>query len=663
MVRARSCAAAALASAGVVLTLVGVALAVSGRSIEWTPLGISAQNAMRVVSEGLFALLAAAALRWHRCDRRTALAIAILLAAFHVSLAGASHPRRVGDGHEYIAMARQLSSGGRPAMSPDVLEHRRTEMASQPGYDAVSLRDPRLVGRDGRQDFVHFWLYPLVVAPGLALVSHLDLHWNVAFTAVNVALLAVLAYAALLELPVSLVLVLLAGPLIWWIDKAQVEAFNVALGGLAFVLLRRRPGPSLAPLGALSAQNPAFLLVLGPAAAWAIAAARGRERRAVSAWAAGAVMLSAVGPAYYAVRLGRPSPLADAASFHWPTVTAILTPLTDPFCGVVWHVPALVALVALALPAALRAWRDRDVALATWGAAAFLGVFALASNVNHGGTPGPSRYGLWLLPFTIPLLMRLDVLRGWRRSALPIVAIASMTHAMLAFHPRAPEQSTGANGWASWLTERWPAAYDPLPEVFAERYGATDGTAVLPLASTGCGKVLLAGDGRGAIAWPIPCLPATAPGACTREGALCYASRRAGGGYSFSVPPRQPGFGYQLVRDLTWRDARELAWMPVQPQWDRLERVPAFGRGSLVRGGRDLKRVRAFQFGRELLAFVEVRPGGSPVLELSGEAASDVWVMTRRSRRVHREPTGGRDAFIALPRRAREALVLVKPRG
>src|SRR5258708_738159 len=87
-----------------------------------------------------------------------------------------SPTRRIGDGPEYVAMARQLSRLARPSLS-------RAEVASTLEYFAAidggfgvfneSFRFLQLEAADGRRDFPHFWLYPALAAPGVALAGAL----------------------------------------------------------------------------------------------------------------------------------------------------------------------------------------------------------------------------------------------------------------------------------------------------------------------------------------------------------------------------------------------------------------------------------------------------------------------------------------------------------
>jgi hypothetical protein len=104
-----------------------------------------------------------------------------------------------------------------------------------------------------------------------------------------------------------------------------------------------------------------------------------------------------------------------------------------------------------------------------------------AANWNDG-TVGPSRYGLWLLPFLFVLLAEaLDCSAGsGRRVVLPLAVLAALTQATIAFTRdgvHAPEDYTRHSLAARWVLERWSALYGPTTEIFIER---TEGREINP---------------------------------------------------------------------------------------------------------------------------------------------------------------------------------------
>jgi hypothetical protein len=155
-------------------------------------------------------------------------------------LAVSSPVRRVGDGVEYWAMAEQFRTGHWPSASPADLS--RLELDAHRighGFDQSPLRFPGLVAKDGRQDFPHFWLYPLANVPALAGVTTLGIDPNWGFTLTNLVLLTIAFAIVARVVSVPWAALLLAGPLIWWIDKAHGDVFTVTLLAIGCALQRQ----------------------------------------------------------------------------------------------------------------------------------------------------------------------------------------------------------------------------------------------------------------------------------------------------------------------------------------------------------------------------------------------------------------------------------------
>jgi len=221
-----------------------------------------------------------------------------------------------------------------------------------------------------------------------------------------------------------------------------------------------------------------------------------------------------------------------------------MTPLADPNLGLLPHAPILVAAAVVGL------WQEsrRTVATIAVASMGLLVVFAAAGNVNHGGTPGMSRYALWLLALSTPLLLAgCEWWRTHHRTVWRVAAAVSMASGIFAFRPAwADRAGDSANGLASTIWTEWPAIDNPLPEVFAERTSGSVRDAFVPTTTRGCEKVLIRGDGRDAW-WPLPCVAHPAPDVCTEAGALCYVNN----GEFANVPP-QPAFQFEAVIDHAW---------------------------------------------------------------------------------------------------------------
>lgn len=650
------------AAGGLLIAGAALAWALGGFAFALGPVHVSATDPARLLMEGCVALLAWAFTALERPSRRTTRVASALLLSFYVALAAESSPRRVGDGFEYIAMARQLSALAPPSLSREELDALEREMSALPGYEPVAIRESPLVAFDGRREFVHFWIYPLVVAPVLFVARLAGVHWNHAFTVVNIALLTGFAWCAIARLRLHAAILLAASPIIWWIDKAHVEVFDYTLVGTALVLVKSAPRTSLLLLGVVTAQNPAFAVLLVPVAGTMIWRARGTDRRALAIAAGTAALLAALHPAYYLWRLGVATPLSGVVNTEMPGLTAILTPLADPDLGLCWWFPGLPLAMAIAASAREARTADRLVLWGTAGSAlALLVILAMSGNINHGGTPGLSRYGVWLVPLSVAVLAAADSVSGWRRVALPVITVMSVAQVSWACHPKAPENSLAPTSGSIWIADHLPRLYDPLPEVFAERYSGIDGDAPLPVASHACGKVLLSGVGGREARWPIPCLPAAIPEACRTPGVLCFANRSSDG-YVFDVAPRQPGFTGIPEGDptLLWRGPADFDWLPVRIGWSRLSYVLPLGHTSPIRAVESIRRIVAFQNPRDFVAIVEPLPGTEEEprvrLEPSGTRDEIWWLDPDRKVTRARQPLPGA-RWVDVPPKARLLIV------
>ncbi len=194
--------------------------------------------------------------------------MAALYVAGLLIVATLSTPRRVGDGGEYFAMAMRLASLQPPAVTREELAGLRAEVGKLgPGFDSALLEYPNLVGRDGRQDFLHFFLYPLFVVPMWRVAALFGLHPNWAFTVTNVGLLGLAAFLVLRRVPAAVWLGAFLSPIVWWIDKAHTEAFLFATVAVAAATFDRNPTTALIAYALAGAQNVAVGMTY-PVFAW-----------------------------------------------------------------------------------------------------------------------------------------------------------------------------------------------------------------------------------------------------------------------------------------------------------------------------------------------------------------------------------------------------------
>ena len=512
---------------------------------------------------------------------------AVVFACLLVTLAATSSPRVVGDGSEYVHLAARLASGNLPG----------------PGESR------------------HFIFYSALAAPLLAL----GFTATAAFTILNGLLLAAALYVTASRLHWTWCAIVFAGPILWWLDKPHAGPFTFAMYAVAFALLGSAPWWSLVAAGAAAAQNPGNAALVGILAVAAVAAKTSllKDRRLWMGLSAAAA-LAALHPAYYLIRLGTPTRLASTGDVRWVTLREYVTVLADPNVGLLPQVPIFAAAVLGGV--LLLAWRAPRhlaspgvVAAATSGAwLAF--VAAMATNVNHGGTPGLSRYATWFLPLAIPLFQEIDHVMGRRVAWMALPAVVSAALGVWAFHPARAEAADQPTPLASFLWTRHPSIDNPLPEIFAERLRGLDEN-WLPVATPGCEKVLLPGRGGRDSVWPMPCAPAPVPARCQVAGATCYANRTRTG-YEFVGTPVSAPQVFRLARGATWPLSAEpfvtdalasLAWwnMDVRQVGDP---------DAIIRSSRHVGHVVIWQAANRFFALaIDVRPDAELVALVTRE--------------------------------------------
>jgi hypothetical protein len=434
-------------------------------------------------------------------------------------LMATSVPRTVGDGPEYLRMTSYFAAGSWPPVETSR----------------------------------HFWLYSALTAPLAAAADLFSLGSEVGFAAFNMLLLAS-AFAVVLTYGDRVIsLLLFLGPILWWVDKVHAEVFMFSLLAIAMATLRDKPWWSLVALGLAAAQNPPVALLLPVAVLVTLATTRhARDRRF---WMASVVAtgLALLHPVYFLTQVGRPVPLLDAGRPTVPAWTELVAVLSDTNIGLLVNFPPLFIGLGLVV-LSRRRWRPTgDAVFAAAAAAVFLFSFAQTTNFNHGGTRDMSRYCLWLTPLAIPWLrLEPEARPAWRRAMGGLTA-ASALYCIASFHPVLSERSTSPTWTASTLWTRFPSWTNPLPEIFVERLQGAEFPWWLPIATGGCEKVLMKGQGDSASMWPSSCSAVPVPPHCVHPGALCYANRRATGAYGFEQIRAAPEAGrYRLRRQNLW---------------------------------------------------------------------------------------------------------------
>jgi len=91
---------------------------------------------------------------------------ALMLAA----LAVGTTPKLVGDGGEYFVYAVAMARGSVPPLTQRALADGKSELASADArFQAWDTDAATIAGPPGDRDFVHFWFYPALAAPGVAV--------------------------------------------------------------------------------------------------------------------------------------------------------------------------------------------------------------------------------------------------------------------------------------------------------------------------------------------------------------------------------------------------------------------------------------------------------------------------------------------------------------
>jgi hypothetical protein len=502
-------------------------------------------------------------------------------------LAGTSAPRIVGDGDEYLRAADRIGH----------------------------FHAPGGVSR-------HFWLYPALAAPLVRLAEAVGIDPLTGFTLLNVLLLTAAFAIVLRRVGLPGTALLMVGPVIWWLDKPHTEPFTFSLLAIGFASLPAAPWWTFVAVATAGTHNLPIALALPPLGLAAVAM-RPAWVRDLRWWAglaaAAAVLAGALG--YNLMHAGRVAPLLGREHLALPSMAEIGAPLWDPNLGLLPNFPGFTIVVAglvlVFLLTARRALLAPDILAAAVSAAAFVFGAAQANNVNHGGTPGMSRYAVWLIPASIPLLARArEALQPSAKRWMIAVTAASAVASLVVYHPRAAERTGEPTPLARFLWTHYPSLDNPLPEVFVERINGLDEDWA-PTSTEGCEKILLGGRGAGRPIWPMPCPTASPPAECFEPARSCYANRTATG-YRFVVfPPRDDRL--RVRREDIWTPAAERVTAEVFAglDWHELRRA------TMIVSSHDVARVAGIQTVRGTIVSLRgIGPGASLVLTLPAPGSS-----------------------------------------
>jgi hypothetical protein len=446
---------------------------------------------------------------------RTVFVVAALLA---LRLAVRERPTAHADSAEYLLTAESLFNHGTPNVHPaDLLTFGRIASRFPLEGDYGRPLSQYLPAPDRRLYAIHFWAYPAAVLPAKLVLRLAGANEFKAFQVTNVlfalGLLAQVLFFSRLSAPARrLLAVLLAAspflPFLLW-PHPEVATAALATWGLLLRNDERRVGAvltmALASLQAAPLALAAAVLVVE--GAWAARHLEGAPRRRAVGRLALAFAPALLPVLFALVAYGHPSPLVLAGAYHPRHISLprALELLFDLNLGLLPYVPVSLAL-ALGL-ASVRAARPKsDGPPGPGWLLASLALVALAStgaaNWNHG-TVGPSRYGLWLLPFLfVAVAEGVDVSTGrLRQVVLMLAVVAAVTQGAIALARGgvyARQDYTSHSAAARFVLEWWPVPYNPTTETFVERTRQEEINPELPLkdpvvyrSARGCRKAWL----------------------------------------------------------------------------------------------------------------------------------------------------------------------------
>ncbi len=399
---------------------------------------------------------------------------------------------RKGDALEYYAMLVSWAEYFKPYVTEAscVRMEERLGIDSPPGENAFFLdlkeRFPALLKNGTEMDLPHFWFYSLAAAIFYWPLRLFSLDIGLSFMLLHVLLL-VAAFAVLRRklgdtAGLSLMAVVFLSPLIWFINKVHVEVFTVVLAVVGVALLAAEEfAPSAFVFALAATQNPPFAVLAGLAFGLGLTQKKWHLwRNGFGFWLA-AVPLIVLQPAYYYLRLGIINPVVATGAARIEedvfSLKKMVCFIVDPDIGLLVNWPVALPLAAVFLYLVIR--KRAALSGRVW-------VFLLISipillwsqsrtmNLNHGGTYKISRYAVWFLYVFFLIFWQIGFwLRrtgsSTRRAWLGVTAVVGVM-VMFSYWPARPERYLDPT-WASRLLyDRCPGIYDPMPEIFTERY-------------------------------------------------------------------------------------------------------------------------------------------------------------------------------------------------
>lgn len=453
---------------------------------------------------------------------------------FLLALALLLPPIMHGDGPYYLAMTLGLLRHASPALHPDII----ASVTDAIGYAPENLA---ATSNDGVAYPIHFLFYSLVVAPLYALLEALGTNPLRAFQLTNAFALATILFAlsrtstipAIARAFMGFAVLFSTGLTYLQWPHPEVLSTCLILGAVVCFLTGRFPA-SAALCALASLQNPSLALFLPLVALeqlrsghWYLLAPFGSQIKALRELipTIGCGSLALAPYAWNIWVFGTWSPIAssyvDVSLITWSRLSSIFLDLNQ---GMLVGLP----LLALALPACLliragsmtrqhaREFRREDWLLL----AGILVLLPALGQMNwNGGHSVFARYATWASVFPIAWcamsLSRVRVSVGSAvitpSFALQLAMTVFVAGPSVANHPYYLDFMP----WVRPLWEAFPHAYNPTPEIFAERMMRAEGAPRLPVALTDDRGVTLRVLRRQGESWPE-----TSRAVCGRDGRL-----------------------------------------------------------------------------------------------------------------------------------------------
>ena len=400
-------------------------------------------------------------------------------------------PLMAGDGAEYVTVSEAWLNHATPDLRPG--DYAWLDALLGPVV-AELIPKPTVTTARGAVLGLHFWLYPLLVLPTKLLLQRAGLDWFHAFQATNFALFGLALYVTLFHHHSAprrcwmLAGLSAVGPVIWYLRWPHPEVFTWACVLISLVCLNNRRHALAAAAAALGAmQNPPVVFL----AAYCVLVSLGAAgpRSAVRTAAAAAVAL--VPTLFYLVAIGSPSPIAaiglsSVANISMRRTWSFFADLNQ---GMMPYVPLLLILAALG---AARAIVGRDARVAGMIVALLMMILSVQTIYQwQSGCAGLMRYAVWMIPVFAWLAAEGLPDTAWasRAAGTAMIAHAGLLglHGFGALQPICgfplhqdpPDLAChlAHRPLASFVMARWPALYDPDPEIFASRQLGRDGAA------------------------------------------------------------------------------------------------------------------------------------------------------------------------------------------